>query len=342
MTLTVVAVIFGVFAIGLIVLLIYKSTLTMHRDDQLFLDDASSHMHEEQTELLAKVNRLTIPVRVFSIGSGVFLLALVAMLLYQTSDGYFVGSNFPVNEKFIREETDFDRKDLGQSSVARHARWEQLMAQNKGKIDVAAAQHFLADRYDMIEKKEDADERTLDGHIDLSPRGASGWVGHYATVGAVQNKAADASMIAKMTFTAAAGHACGKDFKAAKHLRAHPEYDWQKPLQRDMDAYPWTSFSAGQIAGDWRCMTPPSPKRNVEHTTSEQPPCVTVAASLLIAEQTDPVLASADIPKYPPFAAQSRIQGTVTVTFTLAANSTAEWMMKSRFLRDLIERRVTA
>ena len=83
MTLTVVAVIFGVFTIGLIVLLIYKSTLTMHRDHQLFLDDASSHMHEEQTELLAKVNRLTVPVRVFSIGSGVFLLVLVAMLIYQ-------------------------------------------------------------------------------------------------------------------------------------------------------------------------------------------------------------------------------------------------------------------
>jgi multisubunit Na+/H+ antiporter MnhB subunit len=83
MTLTVVTVIFGVFAIGLIVLLIYKSTLTMHRDDQLFLDDASSHMHEEQTELLAKVNRLIVPVRVFIIGSGVFLLVLVAMLIYR-------------------------------------------------------------------------------------------------------------------------------------------------------------------------------------------------------------------------------------------------------------------
>ncbi|MBZ5683903.1 MAG: hypothetical protein LAP86_02605 [Acidobacteriia bacterium] len=83
MTLTVVAVLFGVSAIGLIVLLIYKSTLTMHRDDQLFLDDASSHMHAEQTELLAKVNRLTIPLRVCSIGSGVFLLLLVAMLIYQ-------------------------------------------------------------------------------------------------------------------------------------------------------------------------------------------------------------------------------------------------------------------
>ena len=83
MTLTIVAVIFGVFGVGLIVLLIYKSTLTMHEDDQLFLDDTSSHMHDEQTELLAKVNRLIIPVRVFSIGSGVFLLAFVAMLIYQ-------------------------------------------------------------------------------------------------------------------------------------------------------------------------------------------------------------------------------------------------------------------
>jgi hypothetical protein len=74
---------FGLFAVGLIVLLIYKSTLTMHEDDQLFLDDANSHMQEEQTELLVKVNRLTIPMRVFSIGSGVFLLAFLAMLIYQ-------------------------------------------------------------------------------------------------------------------------------------------------------------------------------------------------------------------------------------------------------------------
>ena len=83
MMLTIVAVIFGVFAISLIILLIYKSTLTMHRDDQLFLDDASSHMHAEQRELLAKVNRLIIPTRVFSIGSGVFLMVLTAMWLYQ-------------------------------------------------------------------------------------------------------------------------------------------------------------------------------------------------------------------------------------------------------------------
>jgi len=78
-----VAGVFGLFANGLIVLLIYKSTLTMHEDDQLFLDDNNSHMQDEQTELLVKVNRLTIPMRVFSIGSGVFGLVLVAMLIYQ-------------------------------------------------------------------------------------------------------------------------------------------------------------------------------------------------------------------------------------------------------------------
>jgi len=74
---------FGLFAIGLIILLIYRSTLTMHEDDQLFLDEANSHMQEEQTELLTKVSKLTIPMRVFSIGSGVFLLAFLAMLIYQ-------------------------------------------------------------------------------------------------------------------------------------------------------------------------------------------------------------------------------------------------------------------
>jgi multisubunit Na+/H+ antiporter MnhB subunit len=75
--------IFGLFAVGLIVLLIYKSTLTMREDDQLFLDTTNSHMQEEQTELLTKVNKLTLPMRVFSIGSGVFLLAFLALLLYQ-------------------------------------------------------------------------------------------------------------------------------------------------------------------------------------------------------------------------------------------------------------------
>jgi hypothetical protein len=77
------AIAWGVFTIGLIILLIYRSTLTMHEDEQLYLDAASSHMQEEQTELLVKVNRLTKPVWVFGAGSGVLLLVLLGMFIYQ-------------------------------------------------------------------------------------------------------------------------------------------------------------------------------------------------------------------------------------------------------------------
>ena len=173
-------------------------------------------------------------------------LGLKNVTLERRRDGYIVGSNFPVNEKLIREETDFDTKDMSLSANARHVRWEQLMAENKGKIDVAAAQRFLADHYDTFSKKEEADERTLDGHIDLSSRGDEPWQPPFGNAGAVQNKAADAAMVAHMSFTAAAGHACGKNFKAEDHLREHPEFNWEQGMLRDMNAYPWTSFSVAK------------------------------------------------------------------------------------------------
>jgi hypothetical protein len=173
-------------------------------------------------------------------------LGLKNVALERKRDGYFVGSNFPISEKLIREETDFDPHDMSSSANARHVRWEQLMAENKGKIDLAAAQRFMADHYDTFEHKEDADERTLDGHIDLSPRGSEPWQPPFGMAGAVQNKATDASRTAEMNFIAAAGHACGMDFKAADHVRAHPEFSWQKDLQRDMNAHAWTSFSVAK------------------------------------------------------------------------------------------------
>jgi hypothetical protein len=77
------AIVWGIFTIGLVLLLIYRSTLTMHEDEALYLDDASAHMQKEQTELLVKVNRLTVPVWVFGAGSGVLLLVLAGMFIYQ-------------------------------------------------------------------------------------------------------------------------------------------------------------------------------------------------------------------------------------------------------------------
>jgi len=170
-------------------------------------------------------------------------LGLKNVTLLRSKDGYFCGANFPVNEKLIREETHFDPHDLGLSANSRRVRWEELMAEYKGKIDVAAGQKFLADHWDTLEKKEAPSERTLCGHVDLSLRGMKGWQEPYGIAGTVQAKVADAAMAERMSLLAAMGHPCGIDFKAAAHLRLHPEFNWQKGHLRDLDSRPWTLFN---------------------------------------------------------------------------------------------------
>jgi hypothetical protein len=171
-------------------------------------------------------------------------LGLKNVTLDRTKDGYFVGANFTISEKLAKEETEFDPNDKSNGSNARHVRWDRLMAENKGKIDVHAGQRFLADHFDTYENKIDPNERTLCGHIDLSPRGVHEWQPPYGVAGASQNKVTDAAMAERMSFTAAIGHACGIHFKAAEHLRKHPEFAWQKEYLRDMNSRPWTTFMA--------------------------------------------------------------------------------------------------
>jgi len=173
-------------------------------------------------------------------------LGLKNVTLQRTRDGYFVGANFPVNEKLAREETDFPLNDPSVSPNARRVRWEQLMAEYKGRIDVAAGQRFLSDHYDAFARKEEANERTLCGHIELSPRGVHPWQPPFAPAGAVQAKVTDAAMAERMALLAAMGHSCGLDFKAAEHLSRYPQFGWQKPYLRDLNSHPWTEFSASR------------------------------------------------------------------------------------------------
>jgi hypothetical protein len=174
-------------------------------------------------------------------------LGLKHVTIERTKDGYFVGSNFPASPELIRDETpEFPVKDMGISANARHVRWDQLMAEYKGRIDVEAAQRFLADHYDTFDNKTEPSERTLCGHIDLSPRGSKPWQQEYGPAGTVQNKAANASMVDQMSFTAAMGHSCGLDFKAAKHLKEHPGFEWQRNALRDLDTHAWTTFRIAQ------------------------------------------------------------------------------------------------
>jgi hypothetical protein len=117
------------------------------------------------------------------------------------------------------------------------------MGEHKGKVDVEAGKRFLSDHYDTFAKKTDPNERTLCGHVDLSPRGIKPWQQEYGPAGAVQAKVTNSSMAERMSILAAMGHSCGIHFKAAEHLARHPEFQWQKEYLRDMNSHPWTEFT---------------------------------------------------------------------------------------------------
>jgi len=177
-----------------------------------------------------------------------FELGLKAYKVWRTKDGVYSGSNWARDPKVLKLDTpQFDPKDAASSPNARRVRWEQLLNENKGKIDVTLAQQMLGDHVDSHEQKTEANERTLCGHVDTVDRGIPiwGWAPFYPG-GAVQGKATDATMAKNMRLVARTGHPCGQDFRAKPFLDAHPEYGWQAPYLRDMKAGPWSFFQTDE------------------------------------------------------------------------------------------------
>jgi hypothetical protein len=73
----------GVLTAALIALLIYRGTLTMHEDDQLFLDESESHMAQEQKEIRNRVNQLGPFVKILGTASAVLILTIAGVAIYQ-------------------------------------------------------------------------------------------------------------------------------------------------------------------------------------------------------------------------------------------------------------------
>jgi cell division protein FtsL len=76
-------IVWGVLTAVLVILLIYRSTLTMREDDQLFLDQSESHMEKEQRELIARVQKVNVPVRILGGASGLLILIIAGMWVYE-------------------------------------------------------------------------------------------------------------------------------------------------------------------------------------------------------------------------------------------------------------------
>jgi hypothetical protein len=163
--------------------------------------------------------------------------------VWRKKDGYFVGANFASDPKLIAEETTYKVR-AASSMEARRRRWEQLMAEHKGKIDVEMAKRFLADHYDVVTQKDQPGVHTLCGHGDLDAEARPEWDEQpFSPNGAVSSKVSDSDLASRLELWAAAGHACGIRFSSASFVAAHPEFAWQKPILGDLPAGPWALFA---------------------------------------------------------------------------------------------------
>ena len=148
-------------------------------------------------------------------------LGLKNVIFHRSKDGYYVGSNFPEDDKLIREETNGWNKDPKRNSCeARRVRWNKLLTDNKGAVDSVKAQGFLADTYDEMRGRQGASDATLCG------RGPFG--------GAVNTKVATADMAKQLTFDARMGFSDGSTMKFPNRTT---------PLLRDIGTQPWVRFT---------------------------------------------------------------------------------------------------
>ena len=75
-------IVWGIATIVFIALMIWRSLLSSHEDDQIFLNPAEAGMERDQRELVSRINLLGRPLMTSGITSGVLLLVMVGMLVY--------------------------------------------------------------------------------------------------------------------------------------------------------------------------------------------------------------------------------------------------------------------
>ena len=73
----------GVITAALVVLVVYRGTLSSKEDDQIFIDDAEQHHYRDQQVIIERISRLTKPIIALAVVSAALLLASAGVWIYQ-------------------------------------------------------------------------------------------------------------------------------------------------------------------------------------------------------------------------------------------------------------------
>ena len=155
------------------------------------------------------------------------------------TSGVYASCNIPLSTVIRVQEAGGAGWDNVLRNGGRRARFDQLLEQHKGHIDVAVAQAILSDHYDHFTRGNNPSGRTICGHCDTDERSLHG---PFYPWGSLDGKVTTSTLLDRQTMLARWGRACGAAFDAARFFTDNPQYQWMSGLTKDRPSRDWAAF----------------------------------------------------------------------------------------------------
>jgi hypothetical protein len=165
----------------------------------------------------------------------------------RTKNGYFIGFNATYDPRIRNLEcvnSGFD--DIRRHQGARRVRINDLMIENKGKLNIEIAKNIISDHYDIyLNKADNPCSRTICSHYELDAReymSQSDRPKPFSPRGALDGIVCDSVLAKQMSFIGRFGNSCGTEFIAHKFCEKNRQWKYMEPYLHDRISHPWTKF----------------------------------------------------------------------------------------------------
>ena len=199
-------------------------------------------------------------------------LGLEFVNVERKKNGYFIGFNAPYDARIRNLEcinTGFD--DVRRHQGARKVRLEQLMEQNKGKLDIPTAQLIIGDHFDIYLDRTNPCSRTCCSHYELDDRAFMSQADRplpFQPRGAVDGICCSTELAKKMGFSARWGSSCGFPFDVKKFIERNRQWARFEPYLKDRPHQPWTEFTSLERHPYQKYTKSKKPKKDSKKTKS--------------------------------------------------------------------------